>query len=322
MRGKRADSSSRFRMAIIRNKDSFFYSHGPILPHWYRSDARGVVMNGQFLQRIVILFILAAIVVCCVPVTAQSTGSLTITGDELVDQGKYAEAIVYYDQALALEPRNAVALCGKGVALNALGNYSEALTVLDQAIAISPSYAKAWYEKGNALNGLGRYDEAIVAYDKALEIYPAYGYLAYYGKANALAGLGRYEEAIPLYDKALSLEPRYAEPWVKKGDALAATGDYQGAVAAYDQALSIEPDYVAAKNARDAAAAQLSGTPAVTTPPAQPTRTTGPLTPTVQATQSATPTRRGVPLPLWICGAGIITAAYLARKRVQDNPDL
>jgi tetratricopeptide (TPR) repeat protein len=269
----------------------------------------------SILLRIVIMCFLAAIAVCSVPVTAQSTGSLTITGDELVDQGKYAEAIPYYDQALALEPRNAVALCGKGVALNALGNYSEALTVLDQAIAISPGYAKAWYEKGNALNGLGRYDEAIIAYDKALEIYPAYGYLAYYGKANALAGLGKYSEAIPLYDKALSLEPRYAEPWAKKGDALVATGDYQGAVAAYDQALLIEPDYTAAKTARDAAAAQLTGTGTVIATPAQPARTTGPLTTTVQTTPSAAPTRTGIPLPWWLCGAGIVGAAYLARKR-------
>jgi Flp pilus assembly protein TadD len=271
-------------------------------------------MDSTF-QRLVIVCILAAIAVWCGPVTAQSSGSLTISGDELVDQGKFAEAITFYDQAIALEPRNAVALCGKGVALNALGNYSEALTVLDQAIAISPAYAKAWYEKGNALNGLGRYDEAIAAYDKALEIKPEYGYLAYYGKANALAGLGNYTEAIPLYDKALSLEPRYAIAWVKLGDARAATGDYQGAVAAYDEALLIEPDYTAAKNARDAAEAQLSGTGTLITTPAQPARTTGPLTTTEETTRSTTPTSRGVPLPLWICGAGIITSAYLARKR-------
>jgi tetratricopeptide (TPR) repeat protein len=267
------------------------------------------------LRRIIIMSIFAAIAVGAVPVTAQSAGYLTITGDELVDQGKYAEAITYYDQALAIEPRNTVAMCGKGVALNALGNYSEALTVLDQAIVISPGYAKAWYEKGVALDGLGRYDEAIVAYDKALEIYPAYGYLAYYGKANALASLGRYGEAIPLYDKALSLEPRYAEPWAKKGDALAATGDYQGAIAAYDQALLIEPDYTSARAAREAALAQLPGTGTVTMTQAGPTPTTVPLTTAVQTTPPVTTTRKGVPLPLWISGAGIVIAVYLIRKR-------
>lgn len=273
-------------------------------------------MMDRFLRRMGIICILAGIAAFSLPVTAQSAGSLMAMGDALVDQGKYEEAIGYYNQSVALDPKMAMAWCGKGIALNGLGRYAEANDAFDKAIAISPSYSKAWYQKGNALYGLGRYEEAIAAYDKALEIYPEYGYLAYYGKANALSGLGRYSEAIPLYDKALSLEPGHAGAWVKKGDAQAATGDYQGAIAAYDKALSIEPNSTLAKTAREAAAANLSGAAAVTTPSPGQTRTTVPITTTGQPTVSPpATTKKGIPLPLWLCGTGIIVAAFLAAKR-------
>jgi tetratricopeptide (TPR) repeat protein len=296
-----------------KRRDLFFICRKTIPHYWHRGYVREIDMGTILRRTSMIICILAAVSVCTIPVMAQSSGALTITGDELVDQGRYAEAITYYDLALALEPRNAVALCGKGTALNELGKYSDALDVLNQAIDISPAYARAWYEKGNALNGLGQYEDAITAYDEALRIKPEYGYLAYYGKANALSGLKEYPEAIPLYNKALSLEPRYAIGWLKLGDALAATGDYQGAIDAYDQALQIEPGYTAAQVARDAAEEQVSGITTVPSTSSGPTRTTAQVT----TFQTSTPTsrRRGIPLPLWICIGGIITAAYLVKRR-------
>lgn len=273
-------------------------------------------MNDQFLRRMVFICSLAMIALYCAPAMAESAGALTVTGDDLVDEGKYEEALGYYDQAIALEPRYAVAWTGKGVALNYLGRNAEASDALEEALAISPNYAKAWYQKGIARAGLGQYEDAIIAYDKALAIYPEYGYLAYYGKANALSGLGRYAEAIPLYEKALSLESRYAEPWARKGDALAATGDYQGAIAAYDKSLSIEPGYIPATNARAAAAANLSGaTPGSAMSP-KGTTTTAPAATTVPTRAPETPmTRQGLPLPPLLTVAGIAAAVYLTLRR-------
>ena len=89
----------------------------------------GFMRNGVFIwTAFICLFV--AVIITCAPVVAQSSAEFTLKGDELVDQGKYQEAISAYDQAIALEPRNARAWCGKGVALNQLGNYTEANGVL------------------------------------------------------------------------------------------------------------------------------------------------------------------------------------------------
>jgi tetratricopeptide (TPR) repeat protein len=82
---------------------------------------------------------IVVLILLCVPVVAESAGVLAIQADELVDQGKYEEALVLYDQALSLEPtRLPLAWTGKGVALSRLGRYEEAITALDTAISLNP----------------------------------------------------------------------------------------------------------------------------------------------------------------------------------------
>lgn len=60
----------------------------------------------------------------------------------------------------------------KGNALENLGRYEEAIVAYDAAIAIKPDYHEALSIKGLVLFGLGRYEEAIAAYDAAIAIKP------------------------------------------------------------------------------------------------------------------------------------------------------
>ena len=74
---------------------------------------------------------------------------------------------------------------GKGNALSQLGKYQEALIWYDKALAIDPKHVRALNGKGNALSQLGKYEEAITWHDKALSIDPQHiENLA--GKANSL----------------------------------------------------------------------------------------------------------------------------------------
>ena len=57
----------------------------------------------------------------------------------LYNQGKYAEAITYYDKALAIDPNDKEALNGKGDALTIQSNdtqgYEEAISILRQSLS-------------------------------------------------------------------------------------------------------------------------------------------------------------------------------------------
>lgn len=57
----------------------------------------------------------------------------TQQGNQLLEQGKYAEAIAEYDRALALRPKSSPAESGRAIALAGLGKRNEAMKALDEA---------------------------------------------------------------------------------------------------------------------------------------------------------------------------------------------
>jgi tetratricopeptide (TPR) repeat protein len=98
--------------------------------------------------------------------------SLYNQATDLYRQGRYEEAIAYYDKALAIDPNDVDALNYKGAALYRQGKHQEAITYFDKALAIDPNYVPALTYKGIYVYDLERYDEAIAYYDKALAIDP------------------------------------------------------------------------------------------------------------------------------------------------------
>lgn len=79
-----------------------------------------------------------------------SSNQPSLTADEwankafaLDDQGKYDEAIVCYDEAIALEPKDVDTWNNKGAALFNQGKYEEAVVCYDEAITLDLTNATA-----------------------------------------------------------------------------------------------------------------------------------------------------------------------------------
>lgn len=82
----------------------------------------------------------------------------------------FEAALVYYNQAIAIDPDFTEAWMAKGVALHNLGSYAEAVACLDRALAIDPADAAAWSLRGIILDSWGCPDEAAACYRKAREL--------------------------------------------------------------------------------------------------------------------------------------------------------
>lgn len=94
-----------------------------------------------------------------------------------IESHNYEDALRAFDGAIEIDPSDATAWLGKGVALQNLGKYEEAVWTYNKAIEIFPeslseTNANAWLGKGFSLQNLGMYGEAIWAYDKGIEIFP------------------------------------------------------------------------------------------------------------------------------------------------------
>ena len=63
-------------------------------------------------------------------------------------------------------------LVKKGILLIEEGKFEEALGYFDQALLLDQTDPELWNHKGVALRSIGRYDEAIECFNKSLEIEP------------------------------------------------------------------------------------------------------------------------------------------------------
>ncbi|MGP6220751.1 tetratricopeptide repeat protein [Caldiplasma sukawensis] len=128
-------------------------------------------------------------------------------GLDLLESGRYEEAIKEFNAAIELNPKDPDYHNNKGIALESLGRYEEAIKEYNAAIELNPKYPDYHNNKGIALFKSGRYEEAIKEFDAAIELDPKDP--DYHNvKGFALKKLGEYEEAIKQANMAIKLNPK------------------------------------------------------------------------------------------------------------------
>lgn len=150
---------------------------------------------------------------------SESVDELVNKGNSLVDEGKYEEAVSFYDKALKINSQDVVALSNKGTALDQLGRYEDAVKCFDKVLEINPKDEEALNNKGSSLIRLNRYEEAIECFNEALTVNPN-NFVTHYNKGIAFGKLGKYEDAIKSYDTTIKIVPDYAIAIYSKGATL------------------------------------------------------------------------------------------------------
>ncbi len=194
---------------------------------------------------------------------------------ERVGTGRGDDAILQYEKALSLNPRNAAAHANLGALLASEGKVDEGMPHLRQAIQLDPDSADAHYHLGFALAQQGQVDEAVVHYEDAIRLRPGFAQarvdlgLALFQRGNLDGAIGQYLEAIALEPnrpeahgalgvllmqtgnleestvhlrEAARLDPENAEAHGNLGLVLFHQGRIDEAIVCYQQALAIEPD--------------------------------------------------------------------------------
>ncbi len=75
-----------------------------------------------------------------------------------------------FDEALSLDPRNALAHNNRGVAYNGLGEYQRAIEDLNEAIRLDPKYAAAYANRAIVYSALGKDTDAQHDARRAIEL--------------------------------------------------------------------------------------------------------------------------------------------------------
>ncbi len=127
-------------------------------------------------------------------------------GNVYMAQGKFGNAQVAFERAVALNPTDAESHNNLGEALGELKQYQRALESFTRAVSLDPKLPKARYNQAVSYDRMGNFRYSEFVFRSLIKTNPTYG-LAYDGLAVTLSKAGRAKEAIAFHEKAISLDP-------------------------------------------------------------------------------------------------------------------
>ncbi|NXP53065.1 TTC31 protein, partial [Heliornis fulica] len=89
-------------------------------------------------------------------------------GNKAAQQGRYAEAVQAFTEAVALNPKEHRLFGNRSYCYEKLRRYEEALRDAQMSLRLKPGWPKGFFRKGKALRGLQCYTEAISTFEELL----------------------------------------------------------------------------------------------------------------------------------------------------------
>lgn len=137
-------------------------------------------------------------------------------GEEAGKAGDYGKAIASFNEAIRLNPNNAVAYYDRGLSYSRIGDRDRSIADYNEAIRLDPNYVWAFTNRGILYRSKGDVDRAIADFNEALRLNPVHT-LALNGRGVAYANKGDYTRAMADYDAAIRLDPKYAGALCNRG---------------------------------------------------------------------------------------------------------
>lgn len=169
-------------------------------------------------------------------------------GYTLAGLGRFEEAAVHSERALAIDPDNTTALTTLGSVRDQQGRVDEAIALLHRLLVLKPGDTEVEFSLGLALLRAGRTAEATPHLRTAVDRQPA---LIPANLRLALTALqqGRTQDAGLRYQAAAVLEPDDAGARFGLGLALRALGFTDAALARFQETIELDPAHAAAQAA-------------------------------------------------------------------------
>lgn len=131
----------------------------------------------------------------------------SLKADALYRLKDFPKAMVHYDTALRIDPKDSTSWSHLGNMYAMEGKHEEALKAFDQAIKVDPTNGPAWNNKGVVLQTMTRYEEAIVCFDKAIQFMED-PFDPHINLAKLFSKLGHTTDSLKHYQAALVLRPK------------------------------------------------------------------------------------------------------------------
>ncbi len=178
---------------------------------------------------------------------APTPEALVNLGNLLARQQRHGEALLFYDQALAMRPEFLEGWFNRGNLMLELRRPDDALASYDRVLALRRDLASVWNNRGTALRSLQRLDQALASFQQAAALDPAH-LNAITNQGIVLWDLKRFAEALAMADQVLARNPGFTEALYLRANLLRDLGRHAEALAAYEKTLAAQPGHLYALN--------------------------------------------------------------------------
>ncbi len=163
-------------------------------------------------------------------------------GTELLDQKKFNQALIEFDNVITADSKNMDAYYLKGNTLKSLGLYEQALEMYKNSLNINPKSIDVILNKGLCLKKLNKTDDAIKCFNQVIYYSPTH-FLAHHNKGLCLMGKSDYEGALTSFSEAVKIDPKNYGVFYNLGNCFHSLKRYQDAISNYNISLSLKTDF-------------------------------------------------------------------------------
>lgn len=149
-------------------------------------------------------------------------------------------AIADFNQAIQIEPSNAITHYNRGHAHKNKGDLDQAMINYTEAIRLDPAFSRAYSFRGNVYRDRNDFDRAIADYDEAIRHNPKDSF-AYNIRGSAYRAKGDVARAMADYSESIRLDPKYHVPYLNRGIFHVYSGAYAEARDDFQRAIAITP---------------------------------------------------------------------------------
>lgn len=166
-------------------------------------------------------------------------------GSALHRQGRFAEALAFYQQVLNVQPTHIDALMMSSGALEKLGQLAACAQCLERVIALDPARFQCYFLLGVLAQRMEHTERAIAYYQQALTMQPDY-VEANNNLGVVLKNLHRYEDAMACFQQVVAKLPDQPLALANLAECLKETGRLEEAVPTLRRMVQLKPDFAAA----------------------------------------------------------------------------